>query len=41
MITRHIDIYLKLEEYNKLREIKDKYGLTWAGMLKRGNMEEE
>jgi len=36
-MIKHIEIYLNEKEFERLSKIKEKYGLTWKGMLKRGN----
>lgn len=34
-------VYIKLseEDFKELKELKEKLGMTWKGMLKRGNMD--
>jgi len=38
-MTKKIYIELSEEDFEELKEIKDRLGTTWEGMLKRGNIE--
>jgi len=39
-MAKNIYIELSEEDFEELKEIKDRLGTTWEGMLKRGNIEE-
>jgi len=41
MTVKHIEIHVDEGEYKELKKVKDRYSLTWAGMLKRGNISSE
>jgi len=39
-MSKEIRIELSEEDFEELKEIKDRLGTTWEGMLKRGNIRE-
>jgi len=39
-MAKNINIELTDEEFERLKEIKDRLGYTWKGMLMRGNAED-
>lgn len=34
----HVQIEIDEENYEKLKEVKDKHGVTWYGMLRSGGL---
>jgi len=38
-MSKEVRIELSDEDFEELKEIKDRLGITWEGMLKRGNIE--